>query len=59
MTLVTMASAPTPRFGTLNISEIKKKEQQLHNSNSAKNEKESVEAFKAYLEQQQVENLDF
>ena len=48
-----------PHFGTLNICEIKQKEEDLHNSNTAKNERKSVEAFKAYLKELNVEDVDF
>ena len=47
------------RFGTMNIAEINEKEHELKNSNSLKNEKKAVDAFKAYLEQIDAESTDF
>ena len=47
------------RFGTLNLSEINQREEELKNINSLKNEKKATEALKAYLETQNVQNTDF
>ena len=52
-------ASKTSHFGTLNIEEINEKELQFKNNNSLKNEKKAVDAFKAYLEQINVENTDF
>ena len=54
-----MASAEKSRFGSMNIAEIRQKESELKNINSLKNEKKSVEAFKAYLVQIGQEDTDF
>ena len=43
----------------MNLQEVKEKEAQLKNASSLKNEKKSVEAFKAYLREIKVENTDF
>ena len=58
MTLVAIVSA-TLQFGTLNLNEFKQIEQELHNSNSALNEKKAEGVFKAYLEQENVEDVNF
>ena len=44
-----MASTGNERFGTLNIDEVRDKEDGFKNINTAKNEKKATEAFKAYL----------
>ena len=54
-----MVSGENPRFGSLNLEQIKQKQADLVNVNSLKNEKKAVEAFKAYLQQIGIENTDF
>ena len=53
-----MASAPKQRFGNLNIEEVRDKEDEFRNPNSAKNEKKAIEAFKCYLRQIEAKTGD-
>ena len=54
-----MALSKPKCFGNLTLHEIEEKQKELQNPNTTNNEKKAVRAFKNYLAEQGLEDIDF